>query len=314
MSVKKDINNIHDKTYKSFFENKEIFLELLQSFVKESWTSKLTTDGLVQDKSYYVVRDYEEMEADIVYTATIDGQEVIFYILLELQSTVDYSMPIRLFLYTTEIWRKYLKKFTKDEVKKKGFKLPAVVPIVLYNGVSGWKVAREFKDKIQRSELFGNHVMNFEYALINVNKYSKEDLMAVENIVSAIFLLDQKVNAKEFVRRAGAVAKEFDRLPATHKLKLIDWLDHTVQDPIREKIVELFKANKEEVDQMTANITRTIQEDREKAEKKGMEKGERVKAIKVAKKMLSKGTPIEDIIEFTGLTSEDIREISKAQV
>lgn len=141
------------------------------------------------------------------------------------------------------------------------------------------------------------------------NKYSKQDLMAIENIVSAIFLLDQKVNAKEFVKRAGAVAKEFDRLPASHKLKLIDWLDHTVQDPIREKIIGLFKANKEEVDQMTANITKTIQEDRINAEKKGMEKGKKKGKIEVAKKMLSKGTPIEDIIEFTGLTSEEIKAI-----
>lgn len=60
---------------------------------------------------------------------------------------------------------------------------------------------------------------------------------------------------------------------------------------------------------MTANITKTIQEDRVNAEKKGMEKGKKKGKIEVAKKMLSKGTPIEDIIEFTGLTSEEIKAI-----
>ena len=29
--MKKDIHHIHDKTYRSFFENKEIFLQLLAS-------------------------------------------------------------------------------------------------------------------------------------------------------------------------------------------------------------------------------------------------------------------------------------------
>lgn len=83
MSTKKEmINNIHDKTYRSFFENKEIFLELLKSFVGESWAAQLKPERLVEDKSHYVVRDYEEIEADVVYTATIDDQEVIFCILL----------------------------------------------------------------------------------------------------------------------------------------------------------------------------------------------------------------------------------------
>lgn len=114
MSIKKDLHNIHDKTYKSFFENSQIFLEMLQSFVRETWTFNLSAEELRQDKSYYVIRDYEEMEADIVYSTEIEGREVFFYILLELQSTVDYSMPIRLFTYTAEIWRKYLKKVLKE--------------------------------------------------------------------------------------------------------------------------------------------------------------------------------------------------------
>ncbi|MEG1296938.1 MAG: Rpn family recombination-promoting nuclease/putative transposase [Niameybacter sp.] len=67
------MNNIHDKTYRSFFENKEIFLELLQCFVEETWTTQLQPDQLTEDKSHYIVRDFEEVEADIVYTATIDG-------------------------------------------------------------------------------------------------------------------------------------------------------------------------------------------------------------------------------------------------
>ncbi|MEG2198109.1 MAG: hypothetical protein RSC14_12700 [Niameybacter sp.] len=49
--------------------------------------------------------------------------------------------------------------------------------------------------------------MNFEYVLINVNGYSKETLVEIENIVSAIFLLDQKVDAEEFIKRGDKNAK-----------------------------------------------------------------------------------------------------------
>jgi len=34
-------------------------------------------------KKSYILSDYEELESDIVYKATIENKEVIFYILLE---------------------------------------------------------------------------------------------------------------------------------------------------------------------------------------------------------------------------------------
>lgn len=296
--MKKDIHHIHDKTYRSFFENKEIFLELLQSFVKETWTTELKAEQLIEDKSHYILRDFEEAEADIVYRATIEGQEVVFCILLELQSTVDYSMPIRLFYYIAEIWRKYLKGFEKEAVKKKDFKLPAVIPIVLYNGDKLWTAATSFKDKIQRADLFMEHVIDFKYILINVNDYSKEDLIAIQNTVSAVFLLDQKIDSIEFIKRAALVATEFRTLSAEHKLKLKDWLDHIMEEPIRQVVLNLLESSEEEVNTMTANITKTLQEEREQAERSG--------EIKVAKKMLAKGMSLEEVLEITGLSKQDI--------
>jgi hypothetical protein len=67
--------------------------------------------------------DYEENEADIVYKANIDDEEVIFYTLLEFQSTIDYRMPLRLFFYINEILREYTKNLTEETKKnRKGFK------------------------------------------------------------------------------------------------------------------------------------------------------------------------------------------------
>ena len=38
------------------------------------------------DKSY-ILQDFNEKEADLVYRLKIKGQDVIFYLLMELQST-----------------------------------------------------------------------------------------------------------------------------------------------------------------------------------------------------------------------------------
>lgn len=96
--MKKDINNIHDKSYKTLFSNKNIFLNLINDFTEEQWKEELTADNLTLVNKFFILADYEEVEADIIYQAEIGGQKVIFYVLLEFQSSIDHSMPIRLLM------------------------------------------------------------------------------------------------------------------------------------------------------------------------------------------------------------------------
>ncbi|MBP3887309.1 MAG: hypothetical protein J6F30_06605 [Cellulosilyticum sp.] len=81
----------------------------------------------------------------------------------------------------------------------------------------------------------------FENILINVNDYSKKDLVTIQNTISAIFLLDQKVDSKEFVDRAALVATQFSLLSKEHKLKIKDWLDHIIKEPIRQVVIDLIE-------------------------------------------------------------------------
>ena len=309
--MKKDIHHIHDKTYRSFFENKEIFLQLLQSFVNEAWTTKLQEDKLFEDKSHYILRDFEEAEADIVYKATIEEEEVFFCILLELQSTVDHSMPIRLFYYMAEIWRKYLKEHPKETIKRCDFKLPAIVPIVLYNGSNTWTAPLSFKNKVQRAELFEDHIIDFNYILINVNAYTKEDLMRLQNTISAIFLLDQKIDSNEFLNRAGIIGNEFNLISNAHKLKLTDWLDHIMNDPTRQTAIDLIKNPEKDVNKMTANITITLMEEKERAiaegKAKGKIEGKAEAKVEIAKKLLANNMTIEQVMELTELDLETLK-------
>lgn len=82
-------NNIHDKSYKDLFSNKETFLNLIQSFVNNTWGSKLTKENLTLINKSYILSDYEEQESDIVYKANLNGNDVFFYVLLEFQNRND---------------------------------------------------------------------------------------------------------------------------------------------------------------------------------------------------------------------------------
>ncbi|MEG1001117.1 MAG: Rpn family recombination-promoting nuclease/putative transposase [Cellulosilyticaceae bacterium] len=299
--MKKDMNNIHDKSYKALFSNKDIFLNLINDFTEEQWKKEITTDNLTLVNKSFILADYEEVEADIVYQAEIEGQKVIFYVLLEFQSSVDHSMPIRLLMYMIEIWREVLRGVSKEEIKRKDFRLPAIVPIVTYNGKDKWSTPLTFKEKVTKYKLFGDNLLDFEYVLLDVNRYAKEVLLEKESISSAIFLLDQKVDYEEYMNRLATIVKAFNKLTPEEKLELKNWLANTLSEGIKDVALSILDADKEEVDKMTANITRTIEEMKEDA--KIEEK------LEIAKKMLLSGMDIEIIISITELEREKIEQL-----
>lgn len=155
------------------------------------------------------------------------------------------------------------------------------MPIVTYNGKDKWNVPVTFKEKIAKYELFGEKLLNFEYALLDVNRCEKEVLLKKESISSAIFLLDQKVEYEEYMSRLAIIVKAFNKLTSGEKLELKNWLANTLSEEIKDIALSILDADKEDVDKMTANITRTIEEIKEeaKSERKLSAKIELVKEL-----------------------------------
>ncbi|MTI96911.1 MAG: Rpn family recombination-promoting nuclease/putative transposase [Firmicutes bacterium] len=127
-------NHKHDSGYKYLLSDKQVFLQLLQSFVQEEWVEQMTSDNVTRVDKSFILPDFQNREADLVYRITLADRDIIFYLLLELQATVDFTMPFRLLLYMVEIWRSFLLNKGKN-ITGKDFRLPVIVPCVLYK----WK-------------------------------------------------------------------------------------------------------------------------------------------------------------------------------
>ena len=128
------IKDEHDVGYKSLFSKKDNFVHFLRKYIGADWAAEISEDDLILMDKSFILKDYKDKEADIIYRARFKGREIIFYVLLELQSTVDYTMSFRLLLYMTELLRREFENADKAKRETKDYRLPAVVPIVLYNG------------------------------------------------------------------------------------------------------------------------------------------------------------------------------------
>ncbi|MPQ43234.1 Rpn family recombination-promoting nuclease/putative transposase [Clostridium tarantellae] len=308
MSFKKHVNNIHDKSYKDLYSNKEVFLDLVKVMLKLPWSKNLQAKDLILINKSYISSDYESQESDIVYAANINGNDIIFYVLLEFQSTIDYRMPLRLLFYICEILREYYKN-KNPKFYDKNFKVPAVIPIVLYNGKYPWTVPRNFKNIVFNKELFGENLINFKYDLIDINhNYSKEELLNCKTMTSAIFLLEQKIDPYEYLQRIKSIALFFNTLNPKDIQILKHWIKNSIEDNLAKKAINILDCNKEDVDNMIANNAFILTEMKQRAKEEGVEQG----VTMVVKKMIKKGKSNEEIIKLTDLPETIVEKIRKS--
>lgn len=291
-NAREAIHNQHDKGYKFLLSSKRVFIELLQSFVKQEWVNDIDEANIVKVDKSFVLQGFTNKEADLVYRAKLRDKEVIFYILMELQSTVDYQMPYRLLLYMVEIWRSILKDVPKKELRRKDFELPVIVPIVLYNGSRKWTAKTSYKEILSSYETFGEYAVDFKYILIDVNRYTKDELLKLENLIASVFLLEQKVEFEEMMARLKELSNMLKKLNEDEILLFKAWFKKILMarmpEEERKNIERIIDENKE-VGEMISNLERTILQEMKEREKKGIKKGIEKGIAKGIEKGIAKG-------------------------
>jgi hypothetical protein len=159
----------------------------------------------------FVWDDFKLTDSDIIYRLRLKKRDIYFYILLEMQSKVDFSMPFRLLEYSLAIM-KHVFDDTDEKIRlRKSFRLPLVVPVVLYNGKGTWTAPlsfREYQQKIAGLEDFG---LDFKYLLISLQSKDANKWLESKNLLSAIFAIDSCRKQKELttvINTAFNVASE----------------------------------------------------------------------------------------------------------
>ena len=301
-----DIQNPHDVGYKYLLSSKKIVMELLRSFVDEGWVDKIDESEMIPVNKSFVLHDFKEIESDVVYKVKIKDQDVIFYILMELQSTVDFQMPYRLLRYMTEIWRYLLRKVDENEKKRKDYRLPVIVPIVLYNGKYHWTAKMNFKEYLSGYEIFEEYALDFKYILIDVNRYSKEDLIELSNVIGSAFLLDQKCDIIELKNRIKTVCNLMGKLESNQLQLFITWVNKIIVTHFStesfDEIVKMIKDSApEEAEQVISNFAENLQKMQDAARKE--------EKIEIAENMLRQNLSEQLIATVTKLSIKEVKKI-----
>lgn len=138
------------------------------------WSSLRREPGSVVDP------ELRETQSDLLFSARLHGgQQLLLYILLEHQSSVDRWMALRMLSYVVRQVEHWRKEHPERE------RLPVIIPLVMYHGPEGaWTAPRrveelfELPDDTEERERWRTFIPRFEFLLDDLTAERAEALMA----------------------------------------------------------------------------------------------------------------------------------------
>ena len=178
---------MHDASYKALFSHARMVEDLLRGFVPQAWVQELDFASLEKLNASYVADDLRHRHGDVVWRVRFREHWLYVYLLLEFQSTVDTFMAVRLLSYTSLLYQDLI----RTEQLSAHRKLPAVLPIVLYNGEPRWTAAVEVAELQETVPLeLKAYQPQQRYLLLDEGAFSEAELAPLQNLVAAVFRLE----------------------------------------------------------------------------------------------------------------------------
>jgi Putative transposase, YhgA-like len=181
----------HDNAYKHVFSHPRAVADLLRGFVHEDWVTQLDFTTLEKVSGSYVTDDLRDREDDIIWRlrmsrdlgAATPGEWVYVYLLLEFQSSHDPHMAVRILTYVGLLYQDLLKSRSGQAGSGR---LPAVFPLVLYNGLRPWTAARQVEDLIEAVPAsLSAYRPSLRYFLLDEGRLPQTSLTQPDNAVAS---------------------------------------------------------------------------------------------------------------------------------
>ena len=209
----------HDAAYKLLFSFPVMVRDLLVGFVPHDWVAELDLSTLERWSDSRVSDDLRQRHQDRVWRVRFRGQWLYVLVLLEFQSSVDRSMAVRILAYTALLYQ--------DLLRAGAGSLPAVFPVVLYNGRDRWTAAEAVSDLLAPvGAMLAPFQPSQRYFVLDVSHNTGIDPSGPgkDNLVAALVRLESSRSPREVVAVLAALKERLSG-PGDEDLKraFIEW-------------------------------------------------------------------------------------------
>lgn len=271
----------HDSGYKQLFSHPQMVRDLLLGFVPGPWLKSARFDTLERINASYVSESEQHRHNDMVWRLKVGRRWVWVYLLIEFQSKADKWMAVRMMAYVSLLAQSLIKQKQLQQGK-----LPALIPLVLYNGQARWTaptdVAHCFDTSRPGLAKFRPRLM---YHLVDEARLNLSPSTEVRNLVDAVFQLERSQDFDTVGRLVEALQSAL-QAPGQNELQctLNDWLRAQISQKAPPelhvdvanalaRIPDLIEGPPMLADTMGRLFTEALQKGLQKGRKEGREEG-----------------------------------------
>jgi hypothetical protein len=161
----------HDTLFKTLFSRPERAAEVLRHVLPADIARRIDWSTLTREPGSFIDETMHSSQADLLFSAALDGEVVRLYVLFEHQSTFDRWMPLRLLRYMVRIWE-VVRKAEPDTPR-----LPVIFPVVMHHGEDVWSGSLQFSALFAAPDDAMPYVPQFRFLLDDLAAQDPEALL-----------------------------------------------------------------------------------------------------------------------------------------
>ncbi|WP_341757026.1 MULTISPECIES: Rpn family recombination-promoting nuclease/putative transposase [unclassified Candidatus Tisiphia] len=299
----------HDQLFKKIMGNEIAAQEFLEYYLPKDFQEKIDLSKIKVEKESYIEESLRRKYSDIVYSVKTKNDDTAFiYVLLDHQSTSDYWMALRLYKYALLLCERH---------KKNEDKLPLICPIIMYNGVEEYNVPKNLWDLFTNPEQ-AKKLMTEDYQLVDLQSMSDDEIVRKKHLGMMEYLM-KHIHMRDMIKLWEQFLEKFkleilvDKENGYIYLRSFLWYTDAKLPEDRqselEQLLTKYLSEEEKGSIMRTVAQKYIEEGTQYGIQIGKAEGKAEAMKAVARTMLIKNRPLNEIIELTGLTKIQINKL-----
>ena len=164
---------------------------------------------LAQINRSFIPDNLREQESDLVFSVPLHSEsetdELLIYILIEHQSTVDVTMGFRVLFYMVQIWDAQRREWESDNVPKSQWRFRPILPIVFYTGEQRWSTPLTLNAVMDIPDVFSRFVPKFDTLFLGVKETDETNLTKTAHPLGWLLTVLQKEQADKAAIRTALI-------------------------------------------------------------------------------------------------------------
>lgn len=294
-----DATTPHDAVFKAFLSRPETARDFMEIHLPPALVKLFRLDTLHLEASSFVEDNLRQYYNDVLYSLETSKGSGYVYVLIEHQSSPDENMAFRLLRYAIATMQRHLEAGNKT--------LPLVIPILFYQGKRSpypWSMnwLDAFPDPDTARELYFH-----AFPLVDITLIPDDEIMQHRSM-AALTLVQKHIRQR-------------DMATLLDKLAQLLTLEQMSGQQIRTLVKYMMLAGEEkDVQTLLYGLAQRVPQHGEElmtlAEKllsdgirEGRKQGKQLALLDVAKTMLQRGFDFQTIMEMTGLSQDELKQL-----